>query len=86
MFAGMKNVQEAVLRGIAAKRKYMKNYAVIRALLNNPRVPVDVSLPLLPHLLSMDLKHLSMNKNVSELLRKLALKMFRDKNESRKRD
>jgi hypothetical protein len=86
MFAGMKNVQEAVLRGIAAKRKYMKNYAVIRALLNNPRVPVDVSLPLLPHLLSMDLKHLSMNKNVSELLRKLALKMFRDKNEARKRD
>ena len=84
MFAGMKNVQEAVLRGIAGKRKYMKNYAVIRALVNNPRAPIDLSLPLLPHLLAMDLKHLSMNKNVSELLRKLAMKLFRDKNESRK--
>ena len=86
MIAGMKNVQEAVLRGVAAKRKFMKNYAVIRALINNPRVPLDVSLPLMPHMLVMDLKHLSMNKNVSDLLRKLALKMFREKNESRKKD
>jgi hypothetical protein len=86
MIAGMKNVQEAVLRGVAAKRKFMKNYAVIRALINNPRVPLDVSLPLMSHLLVMDLKHLSMNKNVSDLLRKLALKMFREKSESRKKD
>ena len=85
-FAGMKNVQEAVLRGIANKRKYMKNYAVVRALVNNPRVPLDVSLPLMPHLLTMDLRHLSMNKNVSDLLRKLAAKMFREKNESRKKE
>ena len=84
--AAMKNVQESVLRGIASKRKYMKNYAVIRALINNPRVPLDVSLPLMPHLLVMDLKHLSMNKNVGEMLRKLALKMFREKNESRKKE
>jgi hypothetical protein len=84
MYAGMKNVQEAVLRGVAAKRKYMKNYAVIRALINNPRAPVDITLPLLPHLLVMDLRHLSMNKNVSDLLRKLAQKMFREKTQTKK--
>lgn len=84
MFASMKNVQEAVLRGIAAKRKYMKNYAVIRALINNPRSPLDLSLPLMPHLLVMDLKHLSMNKNVSDTLRKVAAKMHREKTQSRK--
>jgi hypothetical protein len=84
MFAGMKNVQEAVLRGVAAKRKYMKNYAVIRALISNPRAPLDLTLPLMPHLLVMDLKHLSMNKNVSDLLRKLAQKMFREKTQSKK--
>lgn len=86
MFAAMKNIQEAVLRGIAAKRKYMKNYAVIRALINNPRSPLDLTLPLMPHLLVMDLKHLSMNKNVSDLLRKLAMKMFRDKTTTKKKD
>ncbi len=86
MFASMKNVQEAVLRGIASKRKYMKNYAVIRALINNPRSPIDLSLPLMPHLLVMDLKNLSMNKNVGEMLRKLAFKMFREKSQTRKKE
>lgn len=85
-FATMKNVQEAVLRGIAGKRKFMKNYAVIRALVNNPRLPLDVALPLLPHLLALDLRHLSMNKNVGETLRKLAMKLFKEKTQSRKRE
>lgn len=86
MFASMKNVQEAVLRGIAAKRRYIKNYAVIRALIANPRAPLDLTLPLMPHLLVMDLKHLSMNKNVSDLLRKLAQKMFREKMTTKKKE
>jgi len=84
MFAAMKNVQESVLRGIASKRKFMKQYSVIRALANNPRTPMDVGLTLLPHLLIMDLHHLSKNKNVGDTLRKLALKMYRDKSDTRK--
>ncbi len=86
MFASMKNVQEAVLRGIASKRKFMKNYAVIRQLVNNPRSPLDLALPLLAHLLVMDLRHLSMNKNVGDVLRKIALKMYKEKSETRKRE
>lgn len=82
-FAAMKNVQESVLRGIAAKRKFMKNYAVIRILTANPRCPIDVSVPLLGHLLTQDLKHLSSNKNVPETVRKMAYKMFRDRLTSR---
>lgn len=50
-FAAMKNVQETVLRAIANKRNYMKNYGVLRALVNNPKTPLDVALPLLAHLL-----------------------------------
>lgn len=82
-FAAMKNVQESVLRGIATKRKFMKNYAVIRILTANPRCPIDVSAPLLGHLLTQDLKHLSSNKNVPETVRKIAYKMFRDRLTSR---
>lgn len=78
-YAAMKNVQESVLRVIASKRKFIKNYAVIRTLTSNPRCPLDVSMPLLPHLLNMDLKHLSMNKNVADTVRKMALKMFQDR-------
>ena len=83
-FASMKNVQEAVLRTIASKRRFLKQYVVLRALVNNPRTPIDVSLPLMNHLLITDLRHLTMNKNVGEMLRKIALKQYRDKLESRK--
>ena len=78
-FASMKNVQESVLRGIAMKRKFMKNYAVVRALANNPRCPLDLGLTLSNHLLVNDLKALSMNKNISETLRKMGLKKFKEK-------
>ncbi len=77
--AAMKNVQESVLRGITMKRKYMKNYTVIRALVNNPRLPLDLGLSLMNHLLVNDLKGLSMNKNVCETLRKMALKTYKQK-------
>lgn len=78
-FAGMKNVQESVLRDIARTKKFMKNYAVVRMLVNNPRCPLDLSLGLMNHLLVNDLKALSMNKNIADTLRKLALKRFKEK-------
>jgi hypothetical protein len=83
-FAAMKNVQEAVLRTIAGKRNYMKNYGVLRTLVSNPKTPLDVTLPLLPHLLVKDTRALSVNKNVNETLRKMALKLFRTKTERKK--
>jgi hypothetical protein len=83
LFASMKNVQESVLRGIAGKRKYMKTYAVVRALANNPRCPLDVQLTIIKNLLNMDLRALSGNKNVSETVRKVAGKMFRERTEKK---
>jgi len=82
-FAGMKNVQEGVLREIARNHKFLKNYAVVRTLVNNPRFPLDLSLSLMQHLMVNDLKNLSMNKNVPETLRKMALKRFKDKTEKK---
>lgn len=78
-FAGQKNVLEAVLRAIPMKRRFMKNYPIVRNLTFNPRTPIDVSLALIKNLLVQDLRHLSVNKEVSETVRKLALKMFRQK-------
>lgn len=83
MFAGMKNVQESVLRDIARNHKFMKNYGVVRSLSSNPRCPLDLSLTMMNHLLVGDLKALSMNKNVPETLRKLALKRFKEKTEKK---
>ena len=75
-FATMRNVHEVVLRTIAMKRKFMKMYGVVKALVNNPRTPLEISLPLLNHLLINDLRMLSVNKNISDTLRKLATKLY----------
>jgi len=78
-FAGQKNVLESVLRAIPMKRRFIKQYPIVRALTSNPRTPIDVSLGLIKHLLIQDLRHLSGNKEVSDTVRKLATKMFRQK-------
>jgi hypothetical protein len=78
-FAAQKNVLEAVLREISMKRRFIKQYPIVRNLTFNPRTPIDVSLGLLKNLLIQDLRHLAGNKEVSDTVRKLATKMFRQK-------
>jgi hypothetical protein len=77
--ANQKNVLEAVLRQIPMKRRFIKNYAIVRNLVANPRTPLDVSLGLMKNLLTADLRNLSANKEVSDTIRKLATKMFKQK-------
>jgi hypothetical protein len=77
--ASQKNVLEAVLRQIPLKRRFMKNYIVVRNLVSNPRTPLDLGLGLMKNLLAPDLKNISNNKEVSETIRKLALKMYKQK-------
>ena len=74
-----KNVLEAVLRAIPMKRKFAKNYNIMRNLVQNPRTPLDLSLSLMKNLLVHDLKNLCGNKEVSDTIRKVAMRMFRQK-------
>ena len=84
-FAGQKNVLEAVLRGISMKRRFIKQYPIVRNLTFNPRTPIDVALGLMKNLLTSDLRHLAGNKEVSDTVRKLATKMFRQKTATMKK-
>jgi hypothetical protein len=76
-FAAMANLTDEILRLIASNRAFRKNYVVVRNLMNNAKTPLDVSLHMLPLLNPMDLKKLSMNKNVPETLRTSAAKLMR---------
>jgi hypothetical protein len=78
-FASAKNVHENVLREIARTRRFMKNYNVVRNLVNNPKCPLDLSLNLVKSLLVFDLKSLRNNKNVPETIRQVAFKLYREK-------
>ena len=82
MYAGQKNVLEAVLRGVSQKRRFIKCYPIVRNLVSNPRTPLDISLTLIKNVMVNDLKNLSGNKDISDTLRKLALKMYKQKKDS----
>jgi hypothetical protein len=83
-YAAAKNVSEEVLRLIASNRKYMKAYNVMRALINNPRAPIDVTMPLLIRMNERDLKGLTLNRNVPEVIRSLAIKMIKQREDAGK--
>ncbi len=83
-YAAAKNVSEEVLRLIAMNRKFMKAYVVMRALINNPRAPIDVTMPLIARMKDRDLKGLSLNRNVPEVIRAMAIKAIKRKEENTK--
>jgi hypothetical protein len=82
-FALQKNVLEAVLRAIPMRRRFAKNYNITRNLVQNPRTPLDLSLGLMKNLLIHDVKNLSGNKEISDTIRKVALRMYKQKIEKK---
>ena len=76
-FASMTNLTGEILRAIALTRLFMKNYSVVRNLVNNPKTPLDISLHLFPRLTATDLVKLTANKNVPDTLRSSALKLHK---------
>ena len=83
-FASMTNLTDEILRMIGKSRNFRKNYLVVRNLLNNGKAPLDVTLGMLPMLNPVDLKKLGMNKNVPETLRSTAVKLMRQRAETKK--
>ncbi len=83
-FAAMSSLTDEILRLIANNRNFRKNYTVVRNLINNPKVPLDVTLHMLPMLNAVDLKRLVSNRNVAETLRTTAMKLQRTRVELRK--
>lgn len=79
VFAAAKNVHDNVLREIARNRRFMRNYSVMRNLVQNPKTPLDVALPLVKMLMVFDLKSLQRSRNVSETIRSVAAKYYREK-------
>jgi hypothetical protein len=73
-FARAGNVSVDVLRTIAGTRAWMKNYNVVYALAKNPKTPVGISMNLLSRLTEKDLRVLSTDRNVPDVLRITARK------------
>jgi hypothetical protein len=82
-YASMASLSDEVLRLIGSNRKYLKNYTIVRALITNPKTPLEITLHLLPNITAQDLKLLTTNKNVSDTLRTAANRLQRQRSATR---
>lgn len=71
-FAGMKSVSDEILRQIGTHKEWTKRYGVIASLVRNPRCPLAITLGMVPRLNPRDLKSISVDRNVPEVIRKHA--------------
>jgi hypothetical protein len=78
-FATMATLGEEALRLIATNRKYRKNYTIKRALMFNPKTPLEVSLHMLPSVSAQDLKLLVASRNIPDTLRTAANRLHRQR-------
>jgi hypothetical protein len=74
--AGMRGISDEVLRLIGMRRDWMAKYNIAHTLARNPKAPVGVVLPILNRLTLRDLKNLKDDRNVSEVVRTNARKLF----------
>jgi len=73
-FAKIPTIPVEAIKKIVRKKEWMKNYAVVLALVNNPKTPAYVSMRLMNRLKAKDLKILEKNRDVSEAVRSIAKK------------
>ncbi|HEX4825297.1 MAG TPA: hypothetical protein VFV19_13405 [Candidatus Polarisedimenticolaceae bacterium] len=69
--AGMRNVSDEVLRNVGINREWAANYVVAVNLVRNPRTPPSISTNFVSRLNNKDLKMISGDRNVPEIIRKM---------------
>lgn len=73
--AAMRTVSEDILRQVAINRQWSRCYSVVHNLARNPRTPIANVLNILSRLQLKDLVALSKNRNVSDAVRRQALRL-----------
>ena len=73
--ASMRTVSHEVLRLIALNRAWARSYTIIHHLCRNPRTPIPTAIGILPRIRTKDLEHIALNRNVSEAVRRQALRL-----------
>ncbi|HLJ73619.1 MAG TPA: hypothetical protein VKU62_03465 [Thermoanaerobaculia bacterium] len=80
--AGMRNVDDEVLRLLSMRRDWMSKYNVLIALARNPKCPIGVVMPLINRLTLRDLKMLKDDKGVSDVVRSMSRRLFEQRKKS----
>lgn len=73
--AAMRTISDEVLRMISLNRSWARSYPIIHNLARNPKTPLPTVLNILPRIRTKDLKQISLNRNVSEAVRRQAMRL-----------
>ena len=68
-FASSRSASDEVLRLIVRNRRWMRQYPVVLALVENPKTPLQTSLRILPQISPRDLRRLTKNTMVNRVVR-----------------
>lgn len=74
--AAVKTVPEEVLRQIGATRAWTRSYIVIHNLVRNSRTPIATSLAFMNRIQTRDLRALSQNKNIPDVIRQTSYRLY----------
>ncbi|MCK5427260.1 MAG: hypothetical protein KAJ34_06150 [Thermodesulfovibrionia bacterium] len=72
IIAKQKTTPDEVIRKIAKKREWLKNYSIVHALVTNSKTPISISLQYIKHLRIRDLTFIVKDKNVAGAVREAA--------------
>jgi hypothetical protein len=73
--ASMRQVADEVLRLIGMNRQWARSYSIIHNLARNPRTPMATAVQILTRIRTKDLNAISLNRNVSEAVRRQAYRL-----------
>ncbi|MEW6757688.1 MAG: hypothetical protein AB1347_05665 [Acidobacteriota bacterium] len=72
----MRILSEDLFRKIERNMDWMKRYSIMKAFMTNPKVPAGLTLKYVSRLADQDLRLLTKDRNVTEVLRREAKKMY----------
>jgi hypothetical protein len=68
-----------IIAKIANNRNWTKNYAIVMALVQNPKTPISRAISFLKKVHIRDLRQLVLDRNISPVIRNMALNLMREK-------
>ena len=74
--ASIRTVPEDVLRQIGQNRTWNRSYVVAHNLVRNPRTPIGISLGFINRIQTRDMRVLSQNRNIPDVIRQTAYRLY----------
>lgn len=77
--ANSRRVCDEVIREIPKNREWIRKYAIAKALVKNPKTPLDVATKLVPRMSVRDLRDLAKDRNIPDAIRQMSLRLYQAK-------